>query len=415
MIIISEQSHNLHCDIYMVKMAAMVEMLVVLSVLVLMPIVGVAADWGSSSNFKCPKAFWIFGDSLTDTGNSQASFPTASRLYPPYGMSYTFRDKPGFNRYSDGRLIVDFVAQAFDHPFYGTYAHALNGANYLRGANFAYAGADANATAFLTPFHLNIQVDDFLNFKSKALDTGFYFPDPKGPYQPVLNAFIDGAYFIPEIGGNDLAVATNALNLPAPVVIAAFVPAAAAAVKTAITTLHDSGARLFFVGNTPPQGCNPAQLTLFDNRPKDSLNCVDDINSINRAYGTALRQVVDQLRTSFSGDGTQIYYIDNYNASIEIYTNPGTYGFTNTQQACCGSGGPYNYNSAFTCGNVVSCCPGQSACATPGSYVAWDGIHYTQAFYRQLAKFFLNGQFVSPALNLTAECHLDFTDFYKVK
>ena len=57
----------------------------------------------------------------------------------------------------------------------------------------------------------------------------------KGPYQPVLNAFIDGAYFIPEIGGNDLAVATNALNLPAPVVIAAFVPAAAAAVKTAIT------------------------------------------------------------------------------------------------------------------------------------------------------------------------------------
>ncbi|KAG0616951.1 hypothetical protein M758_5G154500 [Ceratodon purpureus] len=143
-------------------------------------------------------------------------------------------------------------------------------------------------------------------------------------------------------------------------------------------TLHDSGARLFFVGNTPPQGCNPAQLTLFDNRPKDSLNCVDDINSINRAYGTALRQVVDQLRTSFSGDGTQIYYIDNYNASIEIYTNPGTYGFTNTQQACCGSGGPYNYNSAFTCGNVVSCCPGQSACATPGSYVAWDGIHYTQ-------------------------------------
>ena len=90
-------------------MAAMVEMLVVLSVLVLMPIVGVAADWGSSSNFKCPKAFWIFGDSLTDTGNSQASFPTASRLYPPYGMSYTFRDKPGFNRYSDGRLIVDFV------------------------------------------------------------------------------------------------------------------------------------------------------------------------------------------------------------------------------------------------------------------------------------------------------------------
>jgi hypothetical protein len=69
------------------------------------------------------------------------------------------------------------AAQAFDHPFYGTYAHPLNGANYVRGANFAYAGATANATAFITPFYLNLQVDDCLNFKSKALDTGLYLPD----------------------------------------------------------------------------------------------------------------------------------------------------------------------------------------------------------------------------------------------
>jgi hypothetical protein len=91
-------------------------------------------------------------------------------------------------------------------------------------------------------------------------------------------------------------------------------------------TLHDSGARLFFVGNTPPQGCNPAQLAQFSNLLKDSLNCVDAINSIDRAYGATLQQVVSQLQTSFGGDGTQIYYMDNYNASIEIFSNPGAYG-----------------------------------------------------------------------------------------
>lgn len=95
---------------YVVEMGK-VGMLIALGLMsvMLMPIVGVAASFGGGSGFKCPNAFFTFGDSLSDTGNSQTSFPTASRLYPPYGISYTFHDKPGFNRYSDGRLIVDFV------------------------------------------------------------------------------------------------------------------------------------------------------------------------------------------------------------------------------------------------------------------------------------------------------------------
>uniref|UniRef100_A9TUX7 Predicted protein n=1 Tax=Physcomitrium patens TaxID=3218 RepID=A9TUX7_PHYPA len=127
----------------------------------------------------------------------------------------------------------------------------------------------------------------------------------KGPYQPVWNAFSDGAYYIPEIGGIDLFVAASVLNLPSPVVIVSFVPATVAAVKTAITTLHDSGGRLYFIVNTPPQGCNPAQLTQFPNRAKDALLCVDDINAcckaalnaINRAYRAALQQALEDLRT----------------------------------------------------------------------------------------------------------------------
>lgn len=90
--------------------------------------------------------------------------------------------------------------------------------------------------------------------------------------------------------------------------------------------LHDSGGRLFFLGNTPPQGCNPAQLTQFQASPKDSLGCVIDINNINRAYGAALQQVVTDLQASFGSDGTLIYYFDFYNATIEILTNPATYG-----------------------------------------------------------------------------------------
>jgi len=89
-------------------------------------------------------------------------------------------------------------------------------------------------------------------------------------------------------------------------------------------TLHDSGGRLFFLGNTPPQGCNPAQLTQFANHSKDSLGCIDDINAINRAYGVALQQVVTQLQANYTD--SLIYLFDSYNASVEIFTNPATYG-----------------------------------------------------------------------------------------
>jgi hypothetical protein len=66
-----------------------------------------------SNSFTCPQAFFLFGDSLTDTGNIQLLVPglAATTLNYPYGESYTFTNEPGHNRYSDGRLIVDFIGK----------------------------------------------------------------------------------------------------------------------------------------------------------------------------------------------------------------------------------------------------------------------------------------------------------------
>jgi hypothetical protein len=66
-----------------------------------------------SNSFTCPQAFFIFRDSLTYTGNIQLFEPglTTTTLNYPYGESYTFTNEPGHNRYSDGRLIVDFIGK----------------------------------------------------------------------------------------------------------------------------------------------------------------------------------------------------------------------------------------------------------------------------------------------------------------
>ena len=80
-----------------------------LSVMLQLMVLNVQVD--GQTGFQCPEAFWAFGDSLSDTGNAFAAFPgtPALVLNYPYGESYTFRDKPGHNRFCDGRLVIDFI------------------------------------------------------------------------------------------------------------------------------------------------------------------------------------------------------------------------------------------------------------------------------------------------------------------
>ncbi len=63
--------------------------------------------------FTCPQAIFVFGDSLSDTGNVQIAFPgnPLTTLNYPYGESYTFTNEPGRNRYCDGRIVPDFIGK----------------------------------------------------------------------------------------------------------------------------------------------------------------------------------------------------------------------------------------------------------------------------------------------------------------
>lgn len=72
-----------------------------------------------------------------------------------------------------------------------------------------------------------------------------------------------------------------------------------------------------------------------------------------------------------------------------------------THKACCtapGVGG--------NCGDR-----GSHGCDDREQYVYWDGIHFTESFYRQIAEFVLNGEFSDPPINLAKVCDLTFEDF----
>lgn len=62
-------------------------------------------------------------------------------------------------------------------------------------------------------------------------------------------------------------------------------------------------------------------------------------------------------------------------------------------RACCGGGGPYNYNMSASCG-----LPGSTTCEDPDAHVSWDGIHLTEAPYRFIANTWLKGPYAHPPL-----------------
>nr|CAB3471751.1 unnamed protein product [Digitaria exilis] len=87
-------------------------------------------------------AIFSFGDSYTDTGNKAIiSGPTAPNLWitkPPYGMTF-FGHPTG--RLSDGRLTIDFIAEALRLPLLPP--SLTKNQSFKQGANFAVAGATA--------------------------------------------------------------------------------------------------------------------------------------------------------------------------------------------------------------------------------------------------------------------------------
>ncbi|ONI10636.1 hypothetical protein PRUPE_4G058800 [Prunus persica] len=106
----------------------------------------------------CFNSVISFGDSLTDTGNLYDSSPNRSLHYfqPPYGETY-FHHPTG--RCSDGRLIIDFIAQFLGLPFVPPFLQNLNSnqsvQNFEAGVNFAVIGATGLDASFLATMEIH--------------------------------------------------------------------------------------------------------------------------------------------------------------------------------------------------------------------------------------------------------------------
>uniref|UniRef100_A0A0C9S7M8 TSA: Wollemia nobilis Ref_Wollemi_Transcript_13169_1560 transcribed RNA sequence n=1 Tax=Wollemia nobilis TaxID=56998 RepID=A0A0C9S7M8_9CONI len=349
-------------------------------------------------------AIFNFGDSNSDTGTLHFVFPyNIEAENPPYGR--TFFRRPA-NRYSDGRVSIDFFASALGLPFLSPYSQSV-GSNFAHGANFAAAGATVQGVNFIVPISLTVQVNQFQVFKQQVLATIQERGDQG--YLPTENVFHKAIYML-EIGGNDISYGYKTKKLTPAQISQKMLPTIARGVAAAVQKLYNAGARTILVRDIAPQGCQPFWLTVFSHSSTDfdRNGCSISYNSAVRYYNNLLRRQLAALRAKLKG--ATIVYVNTYDIVYDFFANPSKYGFKQTTRACCGvGGGKYNYMNSLECaatGTLNGRTVKAGSCPDPASYINWDGVHWTDQANRLLTRAIIQGNYFEPAFNLASQCNL---------
>lgn len=333
------------------------------------------------------KKIYAFGDSYTDTGNTVSTTGPSGFNYvssPPYGR--TFFHQPT-NRYSDGRLVIDFVAEALSLPYLPPYLGKK--ADKSTGINFAVAGSTAirhsffvknNLTLNITPQSLGTQLQWF----NKTLE-GQGCKGPTTRSSQCDEAMNDALFWVGEIGTNDYAY-----TLGSSVLSSTIQQLAIKSVTGFLQALLTRGAKYIVVQGLPTTGCLTLAMFLSSEEDRDDIGCVASVNKQSLHHNNVLQYKLHDLRTQFPH--SVIVYADYWSSYQTIMKSMGKHGFREPFEACCGSGGrPYNFVPFSACGS-----PSSSSCSDPSQYINWDGVHLTEAMYKAVSESFLNGSFCHP-------------------
>ena len=357
------------------------------------------------SNFT---TMFALGDSTTDTGNAihspqRAIFQLAAE--PPYGSSY-FLYPTG--RFSDGRLMVDLLAQALHRdllpPHLGLSSNLSHGSQ-----NFAVAGATAldapdlarlaSGAVSITPFSLSVQVSSLLGVDFDG----------------------DALVFVGEIGGNDYNYAF--LKRLQPLQVMALVPSVVAEVERQLDRLLSEQPRIkkMIILGQFPLGCISLYLGQAGSNtntnmsfPLDTHGCIAPISAVTDLHDKLLKISVAKLRQKHGG--VEIVFFDLGPAYLYVLDHAAGLGFSDTARPCYlsktllqllsgMSSSPMSTTTTTSMEALSVGGGGDKLCPNPDIYFSWDSIHLTEGMHRALMSRFL---YTSPSGGPFAEPHPNF-------
>ncbi|KAJ3694247.1 hypothetical protein LUZ60_009727 [Juncus effusus] len=329
-------------------------------------------------------AIFSFGDSFSDTGNFVIMESPLLDNIPVF--------PPPYARCSNGRLIIDFLAEYFGLPLLPPSHSATK--NFSQGTNFAVMGA----TALGLDFFIENKISDIPPINSSLPVQLAWFDEMKyvvcNSTQECKDFFKRSLFIVGEFGGNDYSFTMKSGRTLDQV--KALVPKVVDAICAAVEKLINDGARHVLVPGNLPTGCVPILLTFYPSENKEDYDprtgCLKHMNSLALYHNAALRIALEKLNQKYPD--ARVIYGDYYGPVIQFARTPELFGFNNgALRVCCGGGGPYNYNMSASCG-----LPGATICKEPNSHVSWDGIHLTEAAYHYIANGWLKGPYAHPPI-----------------
>ncbi|XP_051125543.1 GDSL esterase/lipase At1g28570-like [Andrographis paniculata] len=356
----------------------------------------VASSSSDNSLFGCFDSIVSFGGSLSDTGNDLAPELLLGHCFStnlPYGRTYFHRPT---GRFSDGRLVIDFIAQSLGLPLLKPYFpesdkdSAQRRRSFSTGVNFAVSGASVLPYEFYkkmgcldmsTNVSLGTQMEWFRTFLAGLPDGSKYLER--------------SLVILGPIGSNDYShlLLSGKSTLDQMELLALEI---VSHIESTIQELIKLGAVTILVPGNLPDGCKPATLFYYEKSctpdDYDSQNgCLYWYNEHFRRHNKLLQKELQRIRELHPH--VNIVYVDYYNNAMQMYLAPNQFGFGNqTLRSCCGAGGTYNYNPDKQCGSS----PQVTCCRDPAEYISWDGVHYTEAANRLLAQGLLQGPYADP-------------------
>ncbi|KQK07048.1 hypothetical protein BRADI_2g32540v3 [Brachypodium distachyon] len=283
-----------------------------------------AARHGAAQRYE---AIYSFGDSISDTGNlcvgGCPSWLTTGQS--PYGETF-FKRPTG--RCSDGRVIIDFLAEHFGLPLLP--ASKATGGNFKKGANMAIIGA----TTMDFDFFKSIGLSDSI-WNNGPLDTQIqWFRQllPSACGRDCRRHLSKSLFVVGEFGGNDYNAALFSGRSMADVT--GYVPRVVSHIIRGLETMIRLGAMDIVVPGVLPIGCFPIYLTLYGTSNAgdyDGDGCLKSYNSLSYHHNSLLKRSIAKLQRTYPR--TRIMYADFYTQVIQMIRAPQN--FATKQKALC--------------------------------------------------------------------------------
>ncbi|KAJ8536264.1 hypothetical protein K7X08_034665 [Anisodus acutangulus] len=312
----------------------------------------------------CKIVQFIFGDSLSDVGNNNFLSKSLARANLPwYGIDFGNGLPNG--RFCNGRTVADIIGDEMGLPRPPAYLdQSLTEDVILKnGVNWWHSKRDRQFILQIQRFSLYKQIELFQG-------TQDLIREKIGSKE--ADKFFQQARYIAALGSNDFIN-----NYLMPVYSdswtyndKSFIQYLMDTLRAQLILLHSLGARELMLFGLGPMGCIPLQRVLSTDG-----QCQDKTNQLALAFNKATSELVVDLANNLPN--ASYTFGDAYDVVNDVITNPGNYGFSNSDSPCCSFG---RIRPALTC------IPASTLCSDRSKYVFWDEYHPSDSANQLIAK-----------------------------